>query len=179
MIEIGKKYKEWTVLRQSEKRYKGNTNILYECKCKCGRISYLTKRGLESEDGQFFCKVCRQQSIGSKAYLDFEGKKFGNWTVVKSAPSINNISYFECICKCGKTSKINASKLKHGTATMCRDCSIKKFGGTCKICGCITHKINESSLEISECDLLGFCPRCDKFCCMNCSIDPLMECDKK
>lgn len=187
MIEVGKKYKEWTILRQVEERSK-NGDILYECQCKCGKINLKPAYSLLSESRNFMCYTCANTARAIKiietsgAYDDLINKWAGGWFVLKKVEVYRNEkgrlrSYFECICKCGFVSNIRADRLKEKNSVGCKNCSIANL--VCKFCGCRSHSSIAANIETTECDLLGFCPRCDKFCCMNCSIDPSMECNKK
>ena len=54
--------------------------------------------------------------------------------------------------------------------TQCRKCATKNNWYPCRFCKCKNH--NNIDLENNECELLGFCEKCDKFCCMNCTGDP-------
>lgn len=64
---------------------------------------------------------------------DITGKTFGFWTVNNFAERVNNITYFNCVCKCGTEKKVNANSLRRGETissgcSRVEDVTGRKFG---------------------------------------------------
>ncbi len=51
------------------------------------------------------------------------GKVFGNWTVISQLPNKRGNRYWNCQCKCGRTSKIPTYYLTKGHSTKCVYCA--------------------------------------------------------
>ena len=49
-------------------------------------------------------------------------KKFGKWTVLAEAETEKPGKYFECMCDCGNIGIIQATSLRAGKSTQCKDC---------------------------------------------------------
>lgn len=52
-----------------------------------------------------------------------EGKKFGEWLVLKYFPEKKPGKYYECMCKCGEIKIIPGVTLRAGRSKSCLDCS--------------------------------------------------------
>jgi hypothetical protein len=174
MIEIGAKFGKWIVLEPTEKFNKSKQRY-YSCKCECGAIIDVIGQSLKRGKSNG-CQRCANNSPS------LVGRTFGKWQVLKESENKSKAGhiYFECKCECGVVKNIRAFELKTGLSTQCQKCqgknSLPNLG--CAICRC-KYLAHQKNIEEIECDLLGFCPWCDKFCCMNCSIDPLIGCNKK
>lgn len=169
MIKIGEKYKQWTVLKVTDKRYKSG-QILYECQCKCGKIQLLSKAHLLFKNRNFSCKSCTFKDKAIIKFNNYIGKIIGKWKligpiIIKMKKNSKKETFIKCICECGTENEIRIHELKRGATLSCKDCGIK-----CADCGCYGHGL--SIITSKECELFGFCKRCDKFCCMTCSSDP-------
>ena len=95
----GKKFGEWTVLK-----YKGNTK--WECQCSCGNIK-------EVESGKLLRGMTK--SCGCNKRKKLEGKKFGEWAVIKYKGN----NYYECKCSCGKVREVLSQNLINGSTSSC------------------------------------------------------------
>jgi hypothetical protein len=94
---------------------KGN-HTEWVCLCECGekRIlqSYLLSKKIRPVRS---CGKCLRYGLE-----DLTGQKFGRLTVQKLAGKNRNYSLiWECLCECGKTTKISTGKLKRGGTKSC------------------------------------------------------------
>lgn len=58
--------------------------------------------------------------------LDLTGQRFGQWTVVKKAPSVHRKSMWECRCDCGVVRTLTGGSLTSGHSTRCRSCAASR-----------------------------------------------------
>lgn len=57
------------------------------------------------------------------------GTKFGKWTIIsETIERKNNLTLWECQCKCGKVSKVPLNNLMNGSSRQCSSCSKKQTG---------------------------------------------------
>lgn len=58
------------------------------------------------------------------------GKSFGSWTVLGFSHKREDSGnwYFDCVCKCGNTAKVPATRLRTGRSTKCKKCTGKEAG---------------------------------------------------
>lgn len=75
-IEVGKKYKHWTVLKEGEQI---NGQLKYLCRCDCGIEQYFTASALTSDTRWFQCKKCTAKENGNK--LQSKSGKCGDLTL--------------------------------------------------------------------------------------------------
>ena len=77
-IEVGKTYKEWTVISNAE-NIKGQ--LRYKCRCSCGNERYMTSTALMSSSRWFKCKQCAtHESIDA---ITVKNGKLGDLTLSK------------------------------------------------------------------------------------------------
>lgn len=161
---IGKIFGKWLVLEESG-RLNSSRQKYYICKCECGTLKEVVGASLRVGKSNA-CTPCATNS------LDLNGKQFGDWIVIKKSDYKSRFGhiYYDCKCKCGITKNIRAFELKNNKTLACVKCTnlIKNKNHPCRICKCKDH----SEINKVKCELLGFCKRCDKFCCINCSVDP-------
>ena len=62
--------------------------------------------------------------------IDLTGKKYGQWRVIKRAPTpeVNTRAYWICECACGKERTVSGTGLRSGGTTRCADCAHIKHG---------------------------------------------------
>jgi hypothetical protein len=160
-ICTGKQFGSWLVLSPTNNR-DGNGGLKYLCRCSCGFEALVKKKALLSGESTK-CKECANSRY-LNANQDVVGKKYNKWTVVsilKERTSRGKIQFI-CKCECGNISYKIKYQLENNRSLACRSCvAYERERRFCVECNCFGHKIID--LETSECDLLGFCTRCDKF----------------
>lgn len=96
----GQQFGEWTVLHRE--------NGKWLCRCSCG--AERLKSSYELTSGQ--AKSCGHNYNKPK---DLTGQIFGEWKVVSKAEG----RYWNCVCSCGKISKIQRYSLTSGRSKSC------------------------------------------------------------
>lgn len=66
-------------------------------------------------------------------FIDITGQKFGKLTAIKKAPSKRQncgklVTYWECICDCGKVVEIKTINLRNNKTKCCNNCKTNKVG---------------------------------------------------
>ena len=51
--------------------------------------------------------------------IDLTGQKFGRWTVLYKAPSLNKHTMWHCQCSCGNEKDVQGTHLKSGASLSC------------------------------------------------------------
>lgn len=115
----GVKFGKWKVIRKpTEEELKSLSNIKEKhvylfCKCECGHTQlisrYYLKKGKTKQ-----CKRCSYKERSKKRYgnpSDIIGKKFGEWTVVKSLGIINKANTYICKCNCGTIKRMERGEI--------------------------------------------------------------------
>ena len=121
---IGKSFGKWTVIDFIGRNEKSEQ--LFECKCICGTIKEHRRTTL-TRNMSTQCKSCRMSELNMSENL--VGKTFGEWSVTaKSLNQKRNEWFYVCICKCGTTRSMAASRLKSGNSTKCHKCRNKTHG---------------------------------------------------
>lgn len=119
----GEKFGKLTVTGRAE-RIGNHRSVVWECVCECG-----TKTKVRA----FALRNSSITSCGCIRRLDIAGKKFGSLTAIaiSQTPRKNNQTLWECLCECGKTTLVPASKLVSGHTSSC-GCFHRKHGHTTK-----------------------------------------------
>lgn len=60
-------------------------------------------------------------------FIDLEGQRFGNWTVLSRAENKGNASMWNCICDCGTVRAVSSANLRNGRTLSC-GCNSLKHG---------------------------------------------------
>jgi len=115
---VGNKYHSLTVISH----YLKGAQEYFLCRCDCGK-----EREIYASDvRQGYRKTCGQQDCVSKIrdfiYInnEFAGRRFNRLTVISQyRNSRKKITYFRCICDCGKKVTTNASTVLHGLSKSC------------------------------------------------------------
>lgn len=160
-IILGNKFNDWTPLKKLTQR--GCSGVLmYLCRCVCGNEGKV-KKGALLDGRSTKCKQCFNSSHEKKANK-LVGEKYGKWTILsilKERTSSGNIQLL-CRCSCGKEKTLLKTSITTGKTKSCRSCAAySRLVPLCSICLCYGH--HNTNLDEAECDLLGFCERCDKF----------------
>lgn len=104
----GEIYGHVKVLHPTNKRKNGN--VVWVCECDCGEI-------FESDEHTLYIgrrKVCDNHFINT-----IVGCTFGELTALKYTKTVDNSSYFDCICSCGNHIEVRGSSLKSGNTKSC------------------------------------------------------------
>lgn len=105
-----KKFGRLTVLRRLPN---DGRRTIWECQCECGNLSQVRTENLRSgHTTSCGCKVRES----SKRFIDLQGKKFGEWTVLSKS---EKESYWLCECSCGTKREVYAPSLKTGKSQSC------------------------------------------------------------
>jgi len=157
----GKMYGQWKAL--SIAKYRGASGeIKYHCQCSCGFKSIVKKKAL-LDGTSTKCKSCAEK-VPVQKIQSIIGNKYNQWTVlsiVEERTSRGKIQFL-CECTCGFKSKMIKYQLENDRSKSCRTCAA--FGRNkikCTICFCYSHR--SIDFDKADCDLIGFCSRCDKF----------------
>lgn len=134
--EVGNKYGRLTVLRQATKEEKNNRHgAFWFCQCECGKTTVV--RGFSLRQGNVQSCGCLRHEQIIKSNIersggDLTGQRFGKLTVIKEAPSKQNLRgqnlrYWECKCDCGNLLEVNTTSLNTGSRICCDDCVKEKL----------------------------------------------------
>jgi len=67
--------------------------------------------------------------MGSHCRIEMAGLSFGKWCVLSpSHQSSSGNWYWNCLCSCGKISRVGGSTLRRGDSTQCKSCSSRENG---------------------------------------------------
>lgn len=109
-IQVGQRFASLVVLRKSENGWL--------CRCDCGSRIAVSTGDLNGSNVRS-CG-CKSNAGRAKALIGaMIGKKFGHLTVRKRLAG----PYWECVCSCGKVTRVKTCNLKSGAS---RSCSCKK-----------------------------------------------------
>ena len=133
---IGQKFGYLTVIEKTDK--KKDNGIVWLCKCECGGLKEVTTANL---------KAGRVTSCGCKVhepkFENLSGQKFGRLTVTKPTgeKTKNRSVIWECLCDCGKVTRVSTESLKRSNGT--------------KSCGCLQKEVAKRNGEALIKDLSG------------------------
>lgn len=120
----GKKFNKLLVIKDSGKRYKDDEGVLWECLCDCGKTTF--QKGYQLTKG--LVKGC-----GCVQSRDLSGEKYGRLTVVSCVKNIRSKGsrhkIWDCVCECGKKTKVSTGSLKSGHTRSCGCLSIEMSTG--------------------------------------------------
>ena len=106
----GKQFGKLTVIGKTDRRRNGF--VVWECKCQCGKVSYVTTNNLTGGT---------VQSCGCSRFKDLSGKRFGNLIVLQATQQRKSGHIiWACQCDCGNVVPIPSSELISGSKTSCR-----------------------------------------------------------
>lgn len=121
-VNIGDKYKCWTVLQRLDLNPKGQYRYL--CKCKCGDESIKTGTHLRHKNKMFMCPACRMEEQ-FKVHENI-GKIIGFTKIIKferNRKSRGSHFLVECtLCNKQRIAKLECIKKGYG---MCRSCMLR------------------------------------------------------
>lgn len=124
---LGQKFNSLTVIKKAN-------NGLWECKCDCGKITYVNTNNLKNNHIKR-CKQCGYIEGAKKRTNNLLGQKFGLLTVIDQAPSDNHGTKWICQCKCGTIKEIAGTSLNNGLT---------------KSCGCLKSKGEQAIIKILQ-----------------------------
>lgn len=119
----GEKFGKLTVIGRAEK-IGNHRSVIWECRCECGAKTKV--RAFALRNGSI-------TSCGCVRRLDIAGKQFGKLTAIAISPEPrkNNQTLWQCLCECGLSKLVPASKLVSGHTSSC-GCLHRKHGHTSK-----------------------------------------------
>lgn len=121
---LGKTFNFLTVIELTEER-KRKTNLVWLCKCKCGKIITATTSDLIQERvkscGCLQKEKVKATNIARSKNKELVGKRFGLLTVIdiKSSFTRGKPVLMICKCKCGNIVKTTYGNLTSGNSTSC------------------------------------------------------------
>lgn len=116
----GNKYGRLTVIERAENQ---NKKPMWLCKCDCGNTKIVRADSLKN-GSTLSCGCLLKESTSQRFLKDIIGKKFGRWTIIKRAKSVNGISKYLCKCQCGTEKEIFANQLLSNQTKSC-GCLVK------------------------------------------------------
>lgn len=122
----GQVFGELTAVRAIEERYHGN--IVWECKCSCGKICYVPRLSLVN--GQ-------TKSCGHIRYEDLRNKRFSRLVALRPLAAKSWPKKWLCRCDCGGVVLAKSGVLKAGNTKSC-GCLSRRDGSPyakCPSCG--------------------------------------------
>lgn len=115
----GQRFGICTVIRNINLIKKGNRNYSqWELKCDCGKLFIVSHENLIS-------KRTKNRNCGCLYRTDLTNKKFGLLTVIQYletklvGKNNSQAAVWECLCECGKTTKVTTLNLMHGNVQSC------------------------------------------------------------
>ena len=119
----GHRFGRLTATRPTDQRE--GTNVIWECACDCGSITYVSSRKLGS--GHTQSCGCLQKETATETAKEIvkkrtvvTGQRFGRLLAVRATDQRNNNKViWECKCDCGNTVYIKSTLLKNGATKSC------------------------------------------------------------
>ena len=117
----GQRFGRLIALKPTERR--SNNSIVWECKCDCGNVCYISVSSLVNERTRS-CGCLKQESDRNPKgnVIDMVGQQWGHLTVIARAGSNKNgQALWECECDCGNPNHliILGDNLRRGHTTSC------------------------------------------------------------
>ena len=132
----GMRFGRLVAIRPTEQRKRGA--IVWECKCDCGRTSYVAANKLTSV-GTKSCGCKRKENAAKgaqKNIADLTGQRFGRLIAVRPTEERRQrFVVWECKCDCGNTAYVTSGMLKCGNTSSC---------------GCLRKEIATKNMERME-----------------------------
>ena len=112
---VGERFGKLVVLGMSDKRTGKRNKPLWECQCDCGNKTYVMSSSLRRGHTQSCGCINR-----TRQFVDLTGRKVGRLTVLKlSDTKLGKSIAWDCLCDCGKMTKVRMGCLKEGTTKSC------------------------------------------------------------
>ena len=126
-----------TVIKPTDKRASSG-DVIWECLCECGKITYATKASLDK--GDMKSCGCYRMMVNQK---DLLGQKFNKLTVIDKEFRPNQIPHvlWECQCECGNKIKVKPKNL---------------LSGATQSCGCLLSKGEQKIINILQTNNINF-----------------------
>jgi hypothetical protein len=113
---IGKQFGQLTVVAFKARERK---SLKYECLCKCGRTTIVTRSNLlHNMTRSCGCQVRKRIDEG-----DIVGRRFGSLTVERFHHRTARTIYYQCSCDCGGSNLVLRGNLISGRTKCCIRCS--------------------------------------------------------
>ena len=110
----GKRFGKLLALRPTKERRSGN--VVWECKCDCGNMAYITAANLLGNRS----RSCGCLKKGRKIGEDIAGQKFGWLTAVRPTEErLGTNVIWECVCECGNIAFASRGNLVTGRSRSC------------------------------------------------------------
>lgn len=112
-------------------RFMGGPKTLWECRCDCGRLHFVSTGNLRAENlraapslrscGCVQRELSRQRLRGNRnTRLDLTGSRFGRLTAMENTGRTkNDCLLWKCQCDCGGTAIVRSGDLRAGVTNSC------------------------------------------------------------
>lgn len=121
-IELtGKTINNWLVLKESEQKKSGDTQVFWDCRClTCNKIYSIPGGRLRSGKSQK-CKNC----YFDETRFDLTNQRVGAWMVEnRSEKRTNKRTLWNCRCLgCNQLYVVDGADLRYGKTKICKTCS--------------------------------------------------------
>lgn len=94
-----------------------NGSAYWACHCECGNIA--TVNGSRLRNGHTQSCGCLVMDKAGSNFIDETGATYGRWTVVGYSHTHDGSAFWDCVCDCGKKSKIEGTSLRSGNTKSC------------------------------------------------------------
>lgn len=137
----GQVFKRLTVLELTSEKDSDN-RWLWKCQCKCGKVVFQSRHKLVRGDVKSCGCLQKEWAVkkNKMGTLDLTGQRFGMLTVIKDLGTEGGTHYWECLCDCGKISKVSVGELRRGLY------SDQTRHGT-QSCGCLSKSVGERKVK--------------------------------
>lgn len=118
-VFVGEKYGRLTILNITDKKSKDG-QIIIECQCDCGKITYVQKRHL-LEGHTKSCGCLNREITSQNNSLDLTNQPFGELIALYPTGEKDNgrNKIWHCKCSCGKEVDVPACSLTSGNTKSC------------------------------------------------------------
>lgn len=114
----GNRYGKLVVIEKTNERY-ANGSVKWKCQCDCGKIYYSCSSELKRGRKSCGCET---------KLIDLTGQKFGRLLVIGKTETKNKITYWHCVCECGKEKDVSSMALRDGRVVSCGCFSAERIG---------------------------------------------------
>lgn len=116
-------HRSGSLLVQQETAQRKNKNVVWECLCDCGELSYVPGGDLTSG------KVQKCGNYKKHRSLDMVGQRFGDLLVlsIHDEKLYGKNIFYRCLCLCGNDHITSGKKLRKGETFRCTKCANKEI----------------------------------------------------
>ena len=114
----GQRFGRLSVISKAERRLgpSGSSSIMWNCLCDCGNKCVVSSANLRN--GAKSCG-CLRREIAKNQAENIVGNRYGRLVALDRAPNRGKITYWKCVCDCGKEVVVRTADLKNGQTRSC------------------------------------------------------------